>query len=542
MGVDPTVLRAFAYQRPADLNYKHRPFQKRNGAYRSLAIPHATLKKIQGKIAEQLATLYRPSSRAFAYIQGRDIRGNAATHLRHRLIFTIDLVNFFDQINFGRVRGRLMAKPYSLSDAVATTIARLTVLDDKLPFGAPSSPIISNMICSALDAELAALGRETGSFYTRYADDIVFSTQKGRFAYQVVTLGEADGVPQVVPGAELEAIIQRHGFQINAAKTRLKTRQDSQVICGVQVNEKLNVRRALRREIRALLHAWRKFGSEKVQKMWVEQYGNPAERHFEASLRGKIEFMRHIRGENDEVTFAAVEQFNLLASGPPIKYEKPVDWRDSLHSRICLIQAESGDMDSEGARGTQGSGFVIEGGFIVTNAHVACYGDGTPLEKIEVRFADIMLGGLAVEVIKASTAIDLAVLRVTDAAFAAIMPSRALKVRAGAYPETGETLTLTGYPNYQDHDSVHIAETHVTGRSKLYGLHVFRIAANVIYGNSGGPVLNGKGEVVGVAVCGSGINDAPYTIHNGAIPMREAQAFLASALQQTVTSPKGETP
>lgn len=389
MGVDPKVLRAFAYQRSANLNYKQRPFQKRDGSYRTLAIPHSTLKQIQAKIAQQLATLYRPSSRAFAYIQGRDIRGNAATHLRHRLIFTIDLVDFFDQINFGRVRGRLMAKPYNLSDAVATTIARLTVLDDKLPFGAPSSPIISNMICSALDAELASLGRETGSFYTRYADDIVFSTQKGRFAHQIATLAEMEGIQKVLPGTELEAIIQRHGFQINASKTRLKTRHDSQIICGVQVNEKLNVRRALRREIRALLHAWQKFGTEKVQKFWVEKYGNPAERDFEASLRGKIEFMRYIRGENDEVIFSTVEQFNFLTSGRPINYEKPINWRESLHSKVCLIMAESDDLEKEGARGTQGSGFVIEGGLIVTNAHVACYRDGTPLEKIEVRFADL---------------------------------------------------------------------------------------------------------------------------------------------------------
>lgn len=139
-----------------------------------------------------------------------------------------------------------------------------------------------------------------------------------------------------------------------------------------------------------------------------------------------------------------------------------------------------------------------------------------------------MLGGLAAEVVKSSTTLDLAVLRVTDPTFASILPQRALKLRMGAFPDTGETLTLSGYPNYQDHDSVHIAETHVTGRSRLYGMQLFRIAANVIYGNSGGPVLNGKGEVVGVAVCGSGINDAPYTIHNGAIPMCEAQAFLAS--------------
>lgn len=530
LGVDRAIVRAFAFQRAASSNYKYRTIPKRDGGFRVLAIPHSTLKMIQRRLVPHLASMYRPSSRAFAYINGRDIRGNAATHLGHRLVFTIDLVNFFGEINFGRVRGRLMAPPYSLSDAVATTIARLAIHGNALPFGAPTSPILSNMICSGLDAELATLGRETGSFYTRFADDIVFSTQKGRFAHQIVKLIESEGARQALPGTELDAIITRHGFQINASKTRLKTRHDSQIICGVVVNEKLNVRRRLQREIRGHLHAWQAHGTAKVQEYWVDKYKNPADKDFEPSLRGKIEFLCYIRGDNDDVVFDLVERFNSLTSLAPIKYEKPLEWRAALASSICIIQAESADLSKPGAKNSQGTGFVIDEGCILTNAHVACDAAGAALDKISVQFDDIKVGALEAELVGSSLALDLAILRLKDPIFAGVLKGRSMTLRMSAYPETGETMTLAGYPNHQDGDTVHVADGHVTGRSTIHGLGVFRISPNVIYGNSGGPVMNARGEVIGVAVCGSGISDAPYNIHNGAIPMRGAYPFIAKTL------------
>ncbi len=140
--VEEAKLRHFVYIRRSRNNYKLRPFQKKNGTWRLLAIPHSTLKMIQRRLDAELGKIYRPSSRAFAYIKGRDIRGNAALHLRHRAVFSIDLTDFFAQINFARIRGRLMAQPYNLTNSVATAIARLTTCNNQLPFGAPTSPVL----------------------------------------------------------------------------------------------------------------------------------------------------------------------------------------------------------------------------------------------------------------------------------------------------------------------------------------------------------------------------------------------------------------
>ena len=520
-------MKSFAYDRPDSKRYKTRPFIKRNGVIRQIAVPHSTLKMIQRRLLLELEKLYRPHSRAFAYIKGRGIRSNATTHLGRKHIFSVDIKDFFDQINFGRVRGRLMAQPYGLSNSIATTIACLTTFDNKLPFGGPTSPILSNMICSGLDAELAKLGRDTGSFYTRFADDMVFSTQKSRFAHQIAQLVDEDGVGKIIPGPDLDQIVTKHGFTLNPAKTRLKSRQDRQIVCGVMCNEKLNIRRELRREIRAILNAWQKYGEDKAQEYWVSNYGRPENSSFELSLRGKIEFMRHIRGENDETVWKTVQKFNQLTSGSLISYEPPTDWRAELERSICIVAAESGDIKKADAVARQGSGFVIQDGLIVTNAHVACYADGSSVEKLSVSFRDLAFGALDVELLRSSIDADVAILRIKDQALAtSLIEARALDFDFNASTEVGATVTLAGYPNHTDGDTAHVAVGHVTGKSQYLGLELFRISQNVIYGNSGGPVLDDRGKILGIAVCGSGESDAPYTVHNGAIPAKAVRDFL----------------
>lgn len=532
LSIDEAKLRAFAYKLPDSKKYKPRFFSKRDGSIRTLFAPHSTLKMIQRKLADELTGLYRPNSRAFAYIKERGIRANAAAHLRHRAIFCIDLVDFFGQINFGRIRGRLMAEPYNLTNSVATAIARLTTHSNQLPFGAPSSPVLSNMICSAMDAQLTDLGRDHGCFYTRYADDIVFSTQKRRFPPQVARLLEVDGVTQVSPGQELEHIVVSNGFAINPGKTRLRGRAESQIICGVLVNERLNVRRELRREVRALLHAWGKFGPEKVQNLWTSKFGHPDDKSFERALRGKIEFLRHIRGENDDLVWKAAERFNELTTGSKINYDQPVDWRSHLHRSVCVIFAESADINQDGAVSRQGSGFVVRNGYVITNAHVACYPDGSPVEKLTADIGGLSLPGLELEIVAKSLDLDIAVLRAKDELTRAALANRALEIDFSASLETGATMTLAGYPNHQEGDTLHVALGHVTGSSKINHLAVTRVSTSVIYGNSGGPILDEKGHVIAVAVCGSGTNDAPYTIHNGAIPARTIRTFVESVISQ----------
>jgi hypothetical protein len=80
----------------------------------------------------------------------------------------------------------LMKPPYSIGEEAATTIAQIACLNGILPQGAPSSPVITNMICVPLDNALMHLAKKAGCVYTRYADDITFSTYKKSFDKDIV--------------------------------------------------------------------------------------------------------------------------------------------------------------------------------------------------------------------------------------------------------------------------------------------------------------------------------------------------------------------
>ncbi|MGN6017354.1 reverse transcriptase family protein, partial [Staphylococcus aureus] len=114
-------------------------------------------------------------SSAMAFVKDRSIVDNAKLHTRKKYVFNIDLSDFFTSITFPRLRGLLMAKPYSLQSGVATVIAHLCTVGGVLPQGSPCSPVISNMICATLDRQLKGLAIRNRARYSRYADDITFS-------------------------------------------------------------------------------------------------------------------------------------------------------------------------------------------------------------------------------------------------------------------------------------------------------------------------------------------------------------------------------
>ncbi|NJN91776.1 MAG: RNA-directed DNA polymerase [Leptolyngbyaceae cyanobacterium SL_5_14] len=110
------------------------------------------------------------------------IRTNARKHRNRRYVFNIDLTDFFGSINFGRVRGFFIKdKRFRLNSKVATIFAQIACFKKSLPQGSPCSPVISNLIGNILDTHLVRLAARTGCTYTRYADDLTFSTNKRCF-------------------------------------------------------------------------------------------------------------------------------------------------------------------------------------------------------------------------------------------------------------------------------------------------------------------------------------------------------------------------
>src|SRR5699024_7070708 len=109
------------------------------------------------------------------FIPGKSIITNARIHRNKRLVVNIDLKDFFPSFHFGRVRGFFEKNKYFLlSREVSTIIAQLTCYKGSLPQGAPTSPIITNLICQILDYKLLKIAKKYKTDYSRYADDLTF--------------------------------------------------------------------------------------------------------------------------------------------------------------------------------------------------------------------------------------------------------------------------------------------------------------------------------------------------------------------------------
>jgi len=154
------------YKVPDDKKYEVFEIPKKSGGIRTITSPSPILKLIQRRLAEILQNTYKPKPVVYGFVTGKNIVDNARRHKKKSWVLNIDLENFFPSINFGRVRGMLMGKPYNLPDSVATILAQICCFKNELPQGAPTSPIVSNMICAKMDSELQDLAWSCRCFYT----------------------------------------------------------------------------------------------------------------------------------------------------------------------------------------------------------------------------------------------------------------------------------------------------------------------------------------------------------------------------------------
>ncbi len=313
-------LNYYLYRKSEDSRYKTFIVPKKSGGSRTIYSPHKSLSIIQRKLSQVLYAVYRPRASVHGFAVKRSIITNAKAHTKKKFILNLDIKDFFDSINFGRVRGIFIAKPYELNEPVATILAQICCFNNKLPQGARTSPIISNLICAKMDSELQRFAEKYGLFYTRYADDITFSITREELPTELVACYKK-GLPKVVLGNELRSIIETNGFEINEAKVRLAYKTQKQEVTGLIVNNKsVNVNRKYIRNIYGTFHAWEKYGLEKALEIYKSKYAKKSilpEKdipHFLDSLRGKIEFIGSVRGKDDNLYQKLLTIFNDLKS------------------------------------------------------------------------------------------------------------------------------------------------------------------------------------------------------------------------------------
>ena len=228
--------------------YRVTKIPKRNGKNRTIHAVKGELKILQRKVLEWLSEMYMPSKHAKGFKKKSGIIENAIIHHNKKLILKFDLKDFFPSITFARVRGMFQAYPFDFTEKQSTVLAQISCLDNNgpIPQGGITSPYISNMICRKLDSRLSKFAIKTGMRYSRYADDLTFSTNKWIEIDEIVN--------------SISEIVNTEGFILNNEKTRILNKSKRQAVTGLVVNDGLNVNRRYIRNLRALIYNCKRSG------------------------------------------------------------------------------------------------------------------------------------------------------------------------------------------------------------------------------------------------------------------------------------------
>lgn len=258
IGVKLQTLTYLLYIKKIDNCYNTLEIPKKNGDTRTICVPNKNLKKVQKKLYNKLSTYYDEiktqnnftSKISHGFEKNRSIVTNAEVHKNKRYVVNLDLLDFFPSINFGRVRSYFIKNNYfEINDDIATILAQLTCYKGTLPQGAPTSPLIANMICNIMDIRILKIAKKYRLDYTRYADDLTFSTNNKYF------LNDYDKFLE-----DIKNIIHRSGFELNSKKTRLLFSNSRQEVTGLVVNKKIFVPKEYYKNTRAMAHSLYKNG------------------------------------------------------------------------------------------------------------------------------------------------------------------------------------------------------------------------------------------------------------------------------------------
>ena len=299
-------------------HYKTFSIPKRSGGRRTITAPHGMLKSFQKVANRVFQAFYDAPSCVQGFVTGRSVVGNAGIHVGMNYVFNSDLKDFFPSITQARIWTVLQAPPFNFPKKIASILAGLCCTDldyvmarsaeegasaegatkgkNVLPQGSPASPTLSNIVCRSLDRRLSGLAKRFGLRYSRYADDITFSSQHNVY--------QEDG-PFMM---EFKRIVRTEGFTVNEDKTRLARKGQRQAVTGLTVNDKVNVPRRYVRDIDCLIHIWKEYGSSDAYAKFLSRnmakvsgVGYTYYPKMEDVVKGRLAYIGMVKGRHSPV-------------------------------------------------------------------------------------------------------------------------------------------------------------------------------------------------------------------------------------------------
>lgn len=253
-----------------NISYHKFTIPKRSGGSRQITAPDPGLKKMQRCILRRLLAKLKVHPDVTGFVRGHSIVSNARAHVGTDLVIRMDIKDFFGTCKARRVKKYF--RRIGWDRKTSRLLTDICTYDGSLPQGAPTSPMLSNLINYRMDARLSGLARCIGGVYTRYADDLTFSFLKETITSRKIAIAQNPKTLEKIyldPNRRrnyhrvissrliwsVRVILEKYGYQIHTKrKLFVRRRSQQQKVTGLIVNEKVNLPRQTRRRLRAIRH------------------------------------------------------------------------------------------------------------------------------------------------------------------------------------------------------------------------------------------------------------------------------------------------
>lgn len=254
-----------------------------SGKFRKIEEPDPMLATLQRRILDRILKSYDISEHATAYHRGATVEDNALPHVGRRYLLKMDLKDFF-----GHVTDKMLLRTAFSEEHFPFFIGRMLAdfctKDGAIPQGACTSPMLSNIVMKEFDDRMGRWCRGNGVTYTRYSDDLTFSSDRPLYpAYR-----------------RAKKLLEWMDFEINEEKTHFITSAGRQQVTGLVVNDKLDVSSDYRRKLRQEIHYVLKFGAQDAFSRSSDRISEPdlTLRRYLLRLIGKTEHVLRIRKDD----------------------------------------------------------------------------------------------------------------------------------------------------------------------------------------------------------------------------------------------------
>ena len=280
----------------------HQPLDggPKEAVYRYFQIPLGELRYTQDRILSKILNKIEFPDYIVGFIKGKSALDAAKKHCNKKIVLSIDLKDYFRSITEKHIT-KAIIEELNYPPKVARLISDICTFRYWLPQGAPTSPVLANLVgYNCYDRKVKALADEYNFVYTRYADDLTFSTDEeypiDTYEKALVPNEKGEKVEVFIPRSKIDEfytklrdILNKERFKINEKKTKTYRASNRKYVLGVVVNTVPNILKHKYNVLKAIVHNL-KYNSIKHE---ASKTGR-TEEQFLSWLKGNINYLKQV--------------------------------------------------------------------------------------------------------------------------------------------------------------------------------------------------------------------------------------------------------